>query len=66
MAARILRNGPIAVEVAKRCLRTGAETTIEKAVAFEAAQFGLICATQDKAEGTAAFLEKREARFQRR
>jgi len=66
MAARILRNGPVAVEVAKRCLRTGAETTIEKAVAFEAAQFGLICATQDKAEGTAAFLEKREARFQRR
>jgi len=66
LAGRILRNGPIAVEVAKRCLRVGAETTIDKACAFEAAQFGLICATEDKAEGTAAFLEKREAHFQRR
>lgn len=66
MAAQILKNGPIAVEVAKRCLRVGAETTLDKACAFEAAQFGLICATEDKNEGTSAFLEKREARFQRR
>lgn len=66
LAARILKNGPLAVEAAKRCLRLGAETTLEKAVAFEAAQFGLICATEDKAEGTAAFLEKREARFRRK
>jgi enoyl-CoA hydratase len=66
LAGRILKNGPLAVEAAKRCLRVGAETTIDKAVAFEAAQFGLICATEDKAEGTAAFLEKREPRFQRR
>ncbi|MGC8875405.1 MAG: enoyl-CoA hydratase-related protein, partial [Chloroflexia bacterium] len=66
MASQILKNGPIAVEVAKRCLRVGAETTLDKACAFEAAQFGLICATEDKNEGTSAFLEKREARFQRR
>ena len=66
MAAKILKKGPLAVEAAKRCLRTGLETTLDKAVAFEAAQFGLICATEDKAEGTAAFLEKREAHFQRK
>lgn len=66
LAGRILKNGPLAVEAAKRCLRVGAETTLDKAVAFESAQFGLICATADKTEGTAAFLEKREARFQRR
>lgn len=66
MAGKILKKGPLAVEVAKRCLRTGAETTLDKAVAFESAQFGLICATADKAEGTAAFLEKREAHFQRK
>ncbi len=66
LAAKILKKGPLAIEAAKRCLRVGAETTLEKAVAFEAAQFGLICATEDKAEGTAAFLEKREARFQRK
>ena len=66
MAAKILQKGPLAVEAAKRCLRVGAETTLDKAVAYEAAQFGLICATEDKAEGTAAFLEKREANFQRK
>jgi enoyl-CoA hydratase len=66
MAHKILKKGPLAVEAAKRCLRVGAETTLDKAVAYEAAQFGLICATEDKAEGTAAFLEKREADFQRK
>ncbi len=66
MAAKILKKGPLAVESAKRCLRVGAEIPLDKAVAFEEAQFGLICATEDKAEGTAAFLEKREARFGRK
>ncbi len=66
MAAKILKKGPLAVEAAKRCLRIGAEAPLDKAVALESAQFGLICATEDKAEGTAAFLEKREARFQKK
>jgi enoyl-CoA hydratase len=63
LAARIMKNGPIAVEVSKRCLRVGAETTIEKAGAYETAQFGLICSTEDKEEGTSAFLEKRKPEF---
>lgn len=66
LAGRILKNGPLAVEAAKRCLRVGAEAPLDKALAFEAAQFGLICATEDKTEGTSAFLEKREPRFRRR
>ncbi len=65
MAAKILSKGPIAVEVAKRCIRVGSETTIEKAGAFEMAQFGLICATEDREEGTSAFLEKRKPEFKR-
>lgn len=66
LAGRILKNGPLAVEAAKRCLRIGADAPLDQALAFEAAQFGLICATEDKVEGTSAFLEKREPRFQRR
>ncbi|MGB9724244.1 MAG: enoyl-CoA hydratase-related protein [Chloroflexia bacterium] len=66
LAGRILKNGPLAVEAAKRCLRVGADAPLDQALAFEAAQFGLICATEDKFEGTSAFLEKREPRFQRR
>jgi enoyl-CoA hydratase len=63
LAEKILANGPVAVEVAKRCIRMGAETTIYKAGAYEMAQFGLICATKDKEEGTSAFLEKRKPEF---
>jgi enoyl-CoA hydratase len=33
------------------------------ALAFEAAAFGLVRATDDAREGTTAFLEKRKARF---
>lgn len=66
MAATILSKGPVAVAVAKRCIRVGAETTIEKAGAYEAAQFGLICSTEDKEEGTSAFLEKRPPAFKGR
>lgn len=66
LAATILQNGPVAVEVAKRCIRVGAETTIEKAGDYEMAQFGLICTTEDKAEGTGAFLEKRKPEFRGR
>ncbi len=66
LAQTILQKGPVAVEVAKRCIRVGAETTIEKAGAFEMAQFGLICSTEDKVEGTGAFLEKRPPEFKGR
>jgi enoyl-CoA hydratase len=34
---------------------------IEAALALEASVFGRLCATEDKREGTAAFLEKRAA-----
>ena len=34
-----------------------------QAQCLEATLFGLVCATDDKREGTAAFLEKRKPRF---
>jgi enoyl-CoA hydratase len=39
-------------------------TDLKSGLQFEAEAFGAICATEDKAEGTGAFLEKREAKFE--
>jgi len=41
----------------------GYNASLDEALTLEAAHFGLCCATQDKKEGVAAFLEKREASF---
>jgi len=42
------------------------ETTQAEGLALEASYFGLCAGTEDKKEGTAAFLEKRPAKFQGR
>ncbi|HTN51833.1 MAG TPA: enoyl-CoA hydratase-related protein [Anaeromyxobacter sp.] len=63
--ARVIASrGPLAVAAAKRALRAGADHGLAQGLALEAEAFGLIFATQDMREGTAAFLEKRPARFQ--
>ena len=40
--------------------------TLEQGLAFEVSQFGLVANTTDWREGTQAFLEKREPKFQNR
>ena len=47
-------------------MNKGVEMPLKESLAFEAAIFGLCCATEDKNEGTKAFLEKRLAAFQGR
>jgi enoyl-CoA hydratase len=37
--------------------------TLEEGLYLEATLFGVCCATEDKNEGTKAFLEKRAAKF---
>jgi len=63
LARRIASKAPLAVTWAKRSVNVGTETDLTAALAYEASQFGLICGTQDRVEGTAAFLEKRHPRF---
>jgi enoyl-CoA hydratase len=41
----------------------GMEMSLQDGLYLEAVLFGLVCATDDKAEGTKAFLEKRPAQF---
>lgn len=64
MAAKIAAKGPVAIMTAKKCINLGLDVDLKSALEYEATQFGVICATQDKTEGCAAFLEKRPAKFQ--
>jgi enoyl-CoA hydratase len=59
LALEIARNAPLAVAETLRAVDEGLSLPLELALLREAARFGELCATPDKAEGTAAFLEKR-------
>jgi enoyl-CoA hydratase len=63
IAAKIIANAPLAVQYAMEAVNKGMEMTLAEGLFLEAALFGLCCATEDKKEGTAAFLEKRPAAF---
>ena len=63
IAAKIIANAPLAVQYAMEAVNKGMEMTLAEGLFLEAALFGVCCATEDKAEGTKAFLEKRAAQF---
>src|ERR1700687_5996967 len=63
IAAQIIANGPLAVKYAMEAVNEGMEMPLAEGLYLEATLFGVCCATEDKKEGTAAFLEKREAKF---
>ena len=60
----IASNAPIAVRLSLEAANKGAETSQSEGQLLEASYFGLCAATEDKKEGTSAFLEKRAPRFQ--
>ena len=63
LARRLASKPALAVAWAKRCINVGSETDLVTACAYEASQFGLVCSTEDRVEGTSAFLERRPAQF---
>jgi len=62
----IAANGPIAIRLALEATNKGMETSQADGLVLEAAYFGLLAGTEDKKEGTAAFLEKRTPQFRGR
>jgi enoyl-CoA hydratase len=60
---KIAANAPIAVKLSLEAVNKGLETSQYEGLALEASYFGLCAATEDKKEGTVAFLEKRAPQF---
>lgn len=63
---KIGANAPIAVKFALEAANKGTETSQSEGMLLEASYFGICAATEDKKEGTSAFLEKRPPQFRGR
>ena len=60
---QIASNAPIAVKFALEATNKGLDAGQDEGLALEASYFGICAATEDKKEGTSAFLEKRPPQF---
>lgn len=60
---KVLANGPLAVGLVVEAVDVGLDCGLEEGLRFEAAAFGLSASTEDRLEGTRAFLEKRRPAF---
>jgi enoyl-CoA hydratase/carnithine racemase len=60
---QIASNAPISVKFALEAANKGLETSQSEGLLLEASYFGLCAATEDKKEGTIAFIEKRAPQF---
>ncbi|MEE8417641.1 MAG: enoyl-CoA hydratase-related protein [candidate division Zixibacteria bacterium] len=66
MALNIASKGPLAIKAAKEAIKLGLDVDLKSGCEHEASLFAGICASEDKSEGTKAFLEKRKAEFKGR
>lgn len=64
LAKTVAGMAPIAVRQCIAAVHAGYDLPLDEGLAHEAALFGLCCGTEDKAEGTRAFLEKRAPKWQ--
>jgi enoyl-CoA hydratase len=63
LAARVLALGPLAVRLAKAALNLSAQAPLGAGLVYESTAQAITFDSRDKAEGTAAFLEKRPPEF---
>ena len=63
---QIAANAPIAVKFSLDAVNKGLDSSQSVGLALEASYFGICAASEDKKEGTSAFLEKRAPQFQGR
>jgi enoyl-CoA hydratase len=63
LAKRILRQGPLAARLAKVSLNASARVDLDSGLLIETLAQAICYASDDKLEGTTAFLEKRKPKF---
>jgi 2-(1,2-epoxy-1,2-dihydrophenyl)acetyl-CoA isomerase len=64
LAVRLAAGAPRALALTKRALRRALESSLDETLDYEADLQGVAGRTRDHAEGIAAFIEKREPRFE--
>ncbi len=63
LAKRILRQGPLAARLAKLSLNASARVDLDSGLLIETLAQAICYSSEDKQEGTTAFLEKRKPKF---
>src|SRR5260370_1026306 len=63
---QIAANAPLSVRYALQAVNNGVESSLSEGLLLEASLVAICTSTEDKKEGTSAFLEKRPAKFQGR
>jgi len=63
LAKRVLRQGPLAARLAKLALNASARVDLDSGLLIETLAQAICYSSDDKTEGTAAFLEKRKPKF---
>jgi enoyl-CoA hydratase len=63
LARKILRQGPLAARLAKLALLASSRVDLDSGLLIETLSQALCYSSEDKLEGTTAFLEKRKAKF---
>ena len=63
---QIISNAPIGVKFSIEAINKGLETSLTEGLLLEASLFAVCAGTEDKKEGTSAFLEKRAPQFRGR
>ena len=66
LARKLAQKAPLALRAAKEAVNASGSLGLADGLAHEARLFAILCGTEDKREGVAAFLEKRSAAFQGR
>ena len=63
MAKSMAKKGPLALKLGKKVVQSSFDVDLKTALYVENLAFGLLLGTEDKLEGTSAFIEKRKANF---
>ena len=62
-ADKVIKRGPVALDLAKKVLNASMYTDPNTGIFMESLSLAVLMETQDRLEGSSAFLEKRQANF---